>query len=54
MTESSIVESLRRIIDPHTGRDLVALGAVKDVKLNGGTASIKIELEPPATLAPMA
>ncbi len=49
MTESSIVESLRRIIDPHTGRDLVALGAVKDVKLNGGTASIKIELEPPAT-----
>lgn len=49
MTESSIVESLRRIIDPHTGRDLISLGAVKDVKLNGGTASIKIELEPPAT-----
>lgn len=49
MTESSVVESLRRIIDPHTGRDLVSLGAVKDVKVNNGVASLKIELEPPAT-----
>lgn len=49
MTQSSVLDSLRNIIDPHTGRDLVSLGSVKDLKLDSGTVFLKIELEPPAT-----
>ena len=44
LTEESIREALAQVIDPATGRDYVASGEVKTVKLEGGKVSVAIEL----------
>ena len=49
ITQSLIIENLRKIIDPHTGKDLVSLDCVRDLRLDNGIVWLKIELEPPAT-----
>lgn len=42
MTE--IEEALKRVIDPELGADIVDLGMVKDVRVDGGTVTVKVAL----------
>jgi ATP-binding protein involved in chromosome partitioning len=46
--EHSVLNALRMVRDPDLGRDIVALGFVKDVKICGGAVSFTIELTTPA------
>ncbi len=48
VTETAILDALRSIIDPDLHRDIVSLGFVKNVKINGGAVSFTIELTTPA------
>lgn len=47
-TEQQILDSLRHIIDPDLGRDIVSLGFVKELKIDGGKVSFTLELTTPA------
>jgi len=48
ITEQQVLDSLRSIIDPDLGRDIVSLGFVKNVRIHGGIVSFSIELTTPA------
>ncbi len=48
VTVAQILEALKAIQDPDLHRDIVSLGFVKDVKIDGGSVSLKIELTTPA------
>lgn len=48
VTEQQVLAELGRIIDPDFQRDIVSLGFVQDVKIDGGTVSFTIELTTPA------
>lgn len=48
VTESAVLEALRAVHDPDLHRDIVALKFVKDVRIEGGRVSFKIELTTPA------
>lgn len=47
-TKEDVVQALRGVMDPELGRDIVALGMVKDVQVQDGTARVKVELTTPA------
>jgi ATP-binding protein involved in chromosome partitioning len=47
-TGADILEALKKIIDPDLKKDIVALGFVKDAKVEGDRASCTIELTTPA------
>ena len=40
--------ALKKVIDPELRRDLVSLGMVKDLRVEGGAVSLKVELTTPA------
>jgi len=42
------LDALRKVIDPELKRDLVSLNMVKDLKVEGGTVSLEVELTTPA------
>jgi ATP-binding protein involved in chromosome partitioning len=48
LTEAQVRDALRAVKDPDLGRDIVALGFVKQVKLCGGAVKVVIELTTPA------
>ena len=48
MDNNAINEALSQIIDPDLNRDIVSLGFVKDIKIDGGSVSIDLELTTPA------
>src|ERR1041384_5893792 len=48
LTEELILNSLKQIIDPDLRKDIVALGFVKDLKIDGGDVSFRIVLTTPA------
>ncbi len=48
VTKKQVLEALSRIIDPDFGKDIVALGFVKDVAIESGKVSFIIELTTPA------
>jgi ATP-binding protein involved in chromosome partitioning len=48
VTESQILDALRFVQDPDLHRDIVTLGFVKEVAIEGGRVSFKIELTTPA------
>lgn len=48
LTEEIILKSLRHIIDPDFKKDIVTLGFVKNIKINGGDVSLDIVLTTPA------
>ncbi|MBI2880564.1 MAG: iron-sulfur cluster carrier protein ApbC [Candidatus Tectomicrobia bacterium] len=48
MTEEQVLDSLRRIKDPDLGRDIVSLGFVKNLKVEGPRVAFTIELTTPA------
>src|SRR4051812_1481724 len=44
LTDSSVQEALRKLVDPNTGKDFVATRSVKNVKVTGNDVSLAIEL----------
>jgi Mrp family chromosome partitioning ATPase/DUF971 family protein len=47
-TEAQILDSLRVILDPDLGKDIVSLGFVKNLKIEGAKVSFSLELTTPA------
>lgn len=48
VSESQVLDSMRGIIDPDLGRDIVSLGFIKNLKIEGGRVSFTVELTTPA------
>ncbi len=48
ISEQTILESLKQIIDPDLRKDIVTLGFVRDVVISGGDVSFRIVLTTPA------
>jgi ATP-binding protein involved in chromosome partitioning len=48
VTETLILDSLKAIIDPDLRKDIVTLGFVRDIKIDGGDISFRIVLTTPA------
>jgi ATP-binding protein involved in chromosome partitioning len=48
ITEQAIVDALRQIRDPDLHKDIVTLGFIKDLKIDGGNVSFRIVLTTPA------
>src|SRR5437868_6948280 len=46
--QSSVLEALKVVRDPDLNRDIVSLGFIKDLKIDGGRVSFTIELTTPA------
>jgi ATP-binding protein involved in chromosome partitioning len=44
----SAMAALRKVMDPELHRDLVSLGMIKDLRVDGGAASLEVELTTPA------
>ena len=48
ITEEIILNALRQINDPDLHKDIVTLGFIKDLKIDGGAVSFRIVLTTPA------
>src|SRR5438309_1244343 len=48
VTEAQVKALLSRIVDPHTGHDLVASGAVKGIGIDGDKVALELVLAYPA------
>ena len=48
ITEEQVLSELSKIIDPDFNRDIVSLGFVQDMVIDGGTVSFTVELTTPA------
>jgi ATP-binding protein involved in chromosome partitioning len=48
ISETTILDSLKQIIDPDLRKDIVTLGFVRDLKVDGGDVSFRIVLTTPA------
>ncbi len=48
ITEAAVLESLKQIIDPDLRKDIVTLGFVRDLHIEGGEVSFRIVLTTPA------
>lgn len=44
LDQNTILNSMRHIIDPDLGRDIVSLGFIKNLKIDGGDVSFTVEL----------
>jgi ATP-binding protein involved in chromosome partitioning len=44
VSESSIQEALRKLVDPNTGKDYLATRSARNIKVSGGDVSLDIEL----------
>ncbi len=47
-TEGAVLDALKSVIDPDLGRDIVALGFVKNVRIDGGKVAFQVQLTTPA------
>ena len=48
VTESALLEALKTVTDPHTGKDFVSSKAVKNLRVDGGDVAFQVELGYPA------
>lgn len=48
ITEDIVLDALRSVMDPDLNRDIVSLGFIKDLKIDGGRVSFRLELTTPA------
>jgi ATP-binding protein involved in chromosome partitioning len=48
LDNAAALEALRKVLDPELRRDLVSLGMVKDLSVEGETVRLKVELTTPA------
>ncbi|NWG73202.1 MAG: iron-sulfur cluster assembly protein, partial [Rubrivivax sp.] len=47
-TEPSLLEALKSVVDPNTGRDFVSTRQLKNLRVEGGDVSFDVELGYPA------
>ncbi len=47
-TERSVLEALSKVEEPELGKDLVSLGMIKDISIEGATVAFTVELTTPA------
>jgi ATP-binding protein involved in chromosome partitioning len=48
ITETALLEALKTVVDPNTGRDLVSTKALKNLRVDGADVSFDVELGYPA------
>lgn len=48
LTQEKVLNAIKQVKDPDLGRDIVSLGMVKEVTLEGGRVSVRVELTTPA------
>jgi len=48
LTREAVLEALSQVIDPDFRKDIVTLGFIKDLEIEGGAVSFKVELTTPA------
>lgn len=48
LSEQTVLDSLKQIIDPDLRKDIVTLGFIRDLKIDGGDVSFRIVLTTPA------
>jgi ATP-binding protein involved in chromosome partitioning len=48
LTESALLDALKTVVDPNTGKDHVAARAIKNLRIEGGDVSFQVELGYPA------
>jgi ATP-binding protein involved in chromosome partitioning len=48
VTESQVLDALSSVMDPDLNRDIVSLGFVKSLRIDGGAVAFAIELTTPA------
>lgn len=48
VTETQILDAMRHIVDPDLGKDIVSLGFIKNLRIEGATVSFTVELTTPA------
>ena len=48
VTESALMDALRAVVDPNTGRDFVGAKAIKHVSITGADVAFDLELGYPA------
>ena len=48
ITRDAVLEALGKVLDPGLGKDLVTLGMIKDLKINGSEVNFTINLTTPA------
>ncbi|MEQ1805387.1 MAG: iron-sulfur cluster assembly protein, partial [Burkholderiaceae bacterium] len=48
VTESSLLEALKTVIDPNTGKDFVTTKQLKNLRVEGGEVAFDVELGYPA------
>jgi ATP-binding protein involved in chromosome partitioning len=48
VAESAVLDALRAVMDPDLHKDIVTLGFVKNVRIDGGGVSFVVELTTPA------
>src|SRR6185503_12564552 len=44
VTEATVQDALRKLVDPNTGKDYVATRSARAIKVSGGDVSLEIEL----------
>ena len=47
-TETALLEALKSVVDPNTGRDFVSTKQLKNLRINGGNVTFDVELGYPA------
>ena len=48
VAESALLDALKTVVDPHTGKDFVTSRAIKNLRIEGGDVDFKVELGYPA------
>jgi len=48
VTETQVLDALKKVVDPDLHRDIVTLGFVKELTIDGGVVSFKVQLTTPA------
>ena len=47
-TETALLEALKSVVDPNTGRDFVSTKQLKNLRIDGGDVAFDVELGYPA------
>jgi len=48
VSKEKVLDALRKVNDPELHRDLVSLGMVKEINVDGGAVAVTVELTTPA------
>ena len=48
VAESALLDALKTVVDPHTGKDFVSTKALKNLRIDGGDVAFQVELGYPA------